>query len=58
MNTPDMEDTVPKKVSTKPFITQKGWVTKPHQNFLTRKERMDEETQRDLRRKKLFFRCI
>jgi hypothetical protein len=30
MKTQDMADTTPKKASMKPFIPQKGQVTKPH----------------------------
>jgi hypothetical protein len=36
----------------KPFIPQKGQVTKPPQKTWMRKEKMNEETQRQLRRKK------
>jgi hypothetical protein len=57
MKTHDMVGTVPKKTQVKPFIPQKGQVTKPPQKPWTGKVRMDEETQRELRRKKLCYSC-
>jgi hypothetical protein len=57
MKTQDMADTVPKKAPVKPFIPQKGKETKPFQKPWTGKDRMDEETQKELRRKKLCFSC-
>jgi hypothetical protein len=41
----------------KPFIPQKGHVRKPPQRTWTGKDWMDEETRRELRRKKLCYSC-
>jgi len=41
-----MEDTMPKKTSTKTFIPQKSQVSKPPQKTWTRKDKLDEENQR------------
>jgi hypothetical protein len=55
--TRDMADIVTKKTLEKTFIPQKGQVTKPPQKTWTGKDRMDEETRRELRRKKLCYSC-
>jgi hypothetical protein len=53
-----MEDAVPKtKKFSKPFIPQKGKDKKPFQKEGTGKEKMDEATHNELRRKKLCFTC-
>jgi hypothetical protein len=54
----DMMDTVPKtKGPTKPYIPPKNQDKKPFQKEWTGKDRLDEETRRELRRKKLCFTC-
>jgi hypothetical protein len=54
--TRDMQDVVPKRrFPLKPTFPQKRKGTKPFQRDLAGKPKMDEETRRDLRRKKLFF---
>jgi hypothetical protein len=58
MKTLDMTDTVPKtKGPTKPYIPPKPQDNKSFQKDGTGKDRMDEETRRELRRKKLCFTC-
>jgi hypothetical protein len=52
-----MADTMPKKAPVKPFIPQKGKETKPFQKPWKGKDRMDEQTRKELRRKKLCFSC-
>jgi hypothetical protein len=52
MKTQDMAGTTPKKTSEKTFIPQKIQVSKPPQKPWTGKDRMDEETRREMRRKK------
>jgi hypothetical protein len=51
MRSQDMKDAVNKKVPTKSFIPQGGKETKFPQKSWTGKDRMDEETWRELRRK-------
>jgi hypothetical protein len=54
----DMTNTIPKmKGPTKPYIPPKPQDNTSFQKYGTRKDRMDEETRRDLRRKKLYFTC-
>jgi hypothetical protein len=51
-----MEDAVPKtKKFSKSFIPQKNKDKKPFQKEGTGKEKMDEATHNELRRKKIFF---
>jgi hypothetical protein len=58
IRTRDMEDAVPKtKTFSKPFIPQKNKDKKPFQKEGTGKEKMDEATRNELRRKKLCFNC-
>jgi hypothetical protein len=58
IRTRDMEDVVPKtKTFSKPFIPQKNKDKKPFQKEGTGKEKMDEATRNELRRKKLCFNC-
>ena len=53
-----MEGTVPKtKIFSKPFIPQKGKDKMPTGKEGTRKERLDEATRNELRRKNLCFHC-
>jgi hypothetical protein len=49
----DMEDTMVRKAPLKTFISQKGQVTKFPQHTWIRKDRLHEDAQRELRRKKL-----
>jgi hypothetical protein len=52
----DMEDAVPKtKKNSKPFIPQKNKYKKPFQKECIEKEKLDEVTRNELRRKKLCF---
>jgi hypothetical protein len=44
MRTQDMVNTIPKKITVKTFIPQKGKETKPCQKPWTGKDKMDEET--------------
>jgi hypothetical protein len=54
----DMMDTVPKtKGPTKPYIPPKNPDKKPFHKEWTGKDRLDEETRRELRWKKLCFTC-
>jgi len=55
--TQDMADTTIKKAPLKTFIPQKGPATKFTQQTWTGKDRLDEDTRRELRRKKLCFSC-
>jgi hypothetical protein len=56
MKTLDMTDTIPKtKGPTKPCIPPMPQDRKPFQKEWTRKDHLDEETQRELSRKKLCF---
>jgi hypothetical protein len=57
MRTHDMEDAVPKNAPMKPFIPQKGKEMNPFHKSRIGKDRMDEDTQRELRRKNLCFSC-
>jgi hypothetical protein len=57
MRTLNMEDMVPNKAPTNPFIPQKGKEMKPFQKPWIGKDRMDEETLRELRRQNIFFSC-
>jgi hypothetical protein len=57
MRSQDMKDVINKKVPTKSFIPQGGKEMKFPQKSWIGKDKMDEETQRELRRKKLFFSC-
>jgi hypothetical protein len=58
IRTRDMEDAVPKtKTFSKPFIPRKNKDKKPFQKEGTGKEKMDEATRNELRRKKLCFNC-
>jgi hypothetical protein len=58
IRTRDMEDVVPKKKTfSKPFIPQKNKDKKPFQKEWTGKEKLDEATRNELRRKKLCFSC-
>ena len=58
MKTLDMTDTVPKtKGPTKPYIPPKPQDNKSFWKDGTVKDRMDEETRRELRQKKLCFMC-
>jgi hypothetical protein len=58
VRTRDMEGTVPKtKIFSKPFIPQKGKDKKPTGKEGTGKERLDEATRNELRRKNLCFHC-
>jgi hypothetical protein len=52
-----MKDVVNKKVPTKSFIPQGDKETRLPQKLWIGKGRMNEETQRELRRKKLCFNC-
>jgi hypothetical protein len=57
MRSQDMKDAVTKKVPTKSFIPQGGKEMKfPHKSW-TGKDRMNEETRRELRREKRCFSC-
>jgi hypothetical protein len=50
-----MEDAVPKKALVKPFIPEKSKEMKPLQKPWIGKDRINDETRRELRRKKLCF---
>jgi hypothetical protein len=53
-----MEDVVPKNNPfSKHFIPQKNKDKKPLQNEYTGKEKLDEATCNELRRKNIFFNC-
>jgi hypothetical protein len=56
--TQDLADPVPKtKTFSKPFVPQKDRDRKPFQREWKGKEKLDDETRRDLMRKKLCFNC-
>jgi hypothetical protein len=55
MRTQDMRDIVSNKVPTKPFIPHRAKEMKFPQKPWIGKDEMDEETWRELRRKKLYF---
>jgi hypothetical protein len=56
--TRDLADSVPKtKTYSKPFVPQRDQDRKPFQREWKGKEKLDEETRRELMRKKLFFSC-
>jgi hypothetical protein len=56
--TRDMQDVVPKsKFPLKPTFPQKSKETKPFQRDWAGKPKLDEETRKELRRKKLCFSC-
>jgi hypothetical protein len=57
MRCQDIKDAVNKKVLAKSFIPQGGKETKIPRNSWTRKDMMNKETRRELRRKKIFFSC-
>ena len=54
IRTRDMKDAIPKN---KPFIPQKNKDKNPFQKERTEKEKLDEATSNELRRKKLCFSC-
>jgi hypothetical protein len=54
----DLADSVPKtKTFSKPFVPQRDRDTKPFQREWKGKEKLDDETRRELMRKKLCFSC-
>jgi hypothetical protein len=56
LHTRDLEDSVPKtKTFSKPFVPQKDRDRKPFQREWKGKEKLDDETRREIMRKKLFF---
>jgi hypothetical protein len=57
MRSQDMKDVVNKKALIKSFIPQGGKETKFSQKSWIGKDIMDEETQGELRKKKLYFSC-
>jgi hypothetical protein len=53
-----LEDSPPKtKPFSKPFVPQRDRDRKPFQREWKGKEKLDDETRRELMRKKLFFTC-
>jgi hypothetical protein len=58
LRTRDLADSVPKtKPFPKPFVPQKDRDWKPFQRDWKGKEKLDDDTRRELMRKKLFFSC-
>jgi hypothetical protein len=58
LHTRDLADSVPKtKTFSKPFVPQRDRDRKPFQREWKGKEKLDDETRRELMRKKLFFSC-
>jgi hypothetical protein len=58
LRTRDLADSVPKtKTFSKPFVPQKDRDRKPFQREWKGKEKLDDETRRELMRKKLCFTC-
>jgi hypothetical protein len=58
LRTRDLADSVPKtKTFSKPFVPQRDRDRKPFQREWKGKEKLDDETRRELMRKKLFFSC-
>jgi hypothetical protein len=58
LRTRDLADSVPKtKTFSKPFVPQRDRDGKPFQREWRGKEKLDDETRRELMRKKLFFSC-
>jgi hypothetical protein len=56
--TQDLADSVPKtKNFSKPFVPQRDRDRKPFQREWKGKEKLDDETRREIMRKKLCFRC-
>jgi hypothetical protein len=56
--TRDLADLVPKtKTFSKPFVPQRDRDRKPFQREWKGKEKLDDETRRELMRKKLCFSC-
>jgi hypothetical protein len=58
LRTRDLADSVPKtKTFSKPFVPQRDQDRKPFQREWKGKEKLDEETRRELMRNKLCFSC-
>jgi hypothetical protein len=58
LRTKDLADSVPKiKPFSKPFVPQKDRDRKPFQRECKGEEKLDDETRRELMRKKLCFNC-
>ena len=57
MKTQDTIGTTPKKTPEKTFIPQKSQVMKPPQNPWIGNDNIDEETWKELRRKKILYSC-
>jgi hypothetical protein len=59
LRTQDLADSVPKtKTLSKPFVPQIDRDRKPFRREWKGKEKLDDETRRELMRKKLCFSCI